>query len=119
MSKFQIGDRVRIISHCRTQNRCGVVLGYINMYGQNRVEVQFDHSFVQAYFESSLEWIGHKVLNEEAQMAIQGNYKIALCNHVRGMNTEKTMALHYLKTKRPYILEIVFFVILQMATKCV
>lgn len=101
MSKFQIGDRVRIISHCRTQNRCGIVLGYVNMYGQNRVEVQLDHSSVQAYFESSLEWIGHKVLKEETQMAIQGNYKVALCNHVRGMNTAKNYGFALFENETP------------------
>lgn len=109
MNKFRTGDRVKVISNCRTQNRCGTVLRYVEMYGYKRVEVQLDHSGIQAYFESSLEYIGRTIqdetncllIKEETQMAIKGNYKVALCNHVCGMNTTKDYGFALFETEEP------------------
>lgn len=88
--KFEIGDRVRVISDCKTQGKVGIVINY-NESEYSRIKwvtVQLDAcEKKQIYNEISL------IKEDESEahniMALTGNFKIARVQFLYGYNKDK------------------------------
>lgn len=89
--KFEIGDRVMVISECKTHGKVGIVIGY-NESEYSRLKwviVQLDgyeKKYIYIYNETSL------IKENESRtynMALTGNYKIARVQFVDGYSKNK------------------------------
>ena len=94
---FVVGDRVRVISDCRTYLKVGTVIKtFTNRWNNNNyVSVILDNGVSNNYNELSLEKIGHVELtkeNENMSKEVQGNYCVAMVRFVNGTDTTKRYA---------------------------
>lgn len=96
------GDRVRVTSPCETYNRVGTVIeivlkAWTNQYYYARVKL--DDGRFRTYSQASLAHIGHVELSdnyknknktkENSNMALKGNFRVAVVNFVQGYNMNK------------------------------
>lgn len=96
--KFSVGDRVKIQSpKAYTNGHFGIVIA-LNCYDGSRVRVELDNGMgIYEYSPHSLIWVGRNYKmareskeNKEANsMAISGNYTVAACRFLEGVNTTK------------------------------
>lgn len=92
---FVVGDRVRVISDCHTYMRVGTVIKtFTNRWNNNNyASVRLDNGASNNYNQLSLEKIGHITLTnnqkENNDMAIKGNFRVAVVKHIQGYDVNK------------------------------
>lgn len=91
---FVVGDRVRVISDCRTYLKVGTVINiFTNRWNKNNyASVRLDNGASNNYNELSLQKIGHVDLatnNKENNMALKGNFRVAVVKHIQGYDVNK------------------------------
>lgn len=88
--KFEIGDRVRVISDCKTQGKVGTITNYEeNQYSRLRwVTVQLD-GYEKKFVYNELSLIREDESEAHNIMALTGNFKIARVQFLDGYNKDK------------------------------
>lgn len=88
--KFEIGDRVRVISDCKTQGKVGTITEYEeNQYSRLRwVTVQLD-GYEKKFVYNELSLIREDESEVHNIMALTGNFKVARVQFLDGYNKDK------------------------------
>jgi uncharacterized phage-like protein YoqJ len=99
MSNFKTGDKVKVVSECRSYGRVGTVKS-ISYTGWNTyVTVRLNNGCMNTYNENSLVLYNEQnntttnnITTKGDNNMITGNYKVAMVKFVQGMNTVKGYA---------------------------